>query len=603
MVETENPATKKVSTLIKNVNKGSYVIPYFQRGFEWEPSMVTELFESILQNYYTGLLLFWDLDEHRAQQEEWDPVWGVTTTTEPEMAVLDGQQRLSSLYYAIHNPEKKFPNRKSYYLFSVDLIKVLNNEYDESVTYSWKTKNYRSWNDLRANRNEWIKSGEVPLCVLSASDPDGSDDPYIGSKEFRTWIKRFIDERSDDLPDDVAPWDVRDIFENILNYNFVVYPLGSDRSMQDICNIFAKVNDTGMKLSTFDLMNAFLFPYDVQLRKTLWKDQTNDQLKRIDPNMNENILRIISLKKQNYCSSKYLYNLIPGEETVREEPDGTRYEDILVKSGSEFQDLWQSACEYAEEAREMIMNTGDAEFGALRGEFIPYNTVLPVLAAILWEYDSQVPETEFTHTLIQWYWSAVFSQDYSGSSDTTMGKDFRDWKTWLYEDGKIELLHKVGDEFISEMNLAAEEKGTGRYNAIICLLVLNGAKDFYKGRILGTGDFTDQSINDHHIFPKNVSELPPERSTNFDRFKDSILNRTLILDETNKTDIQNKRPSTYLEEMESIHGSKEKVKELLKDHFITDAAYDCLNNDDFDEFIVEREKEIKKQIRKIFCNS
>lgn len=597
MVEVENPATKKVSTLMKNVDHGSYVIPYFQRGFEWDPSMVSELFESILQNYYTGLLLFWELDEHRAQQEKWDPVWGATTSEEPDMAVLDGQQRLSSLYYAIHNPEKRFPNRKSFYLFSVDLVKVLNQEYDESVTYSWNTKNYESWGELRANRGSWIESGEVPLCILSASDPDDADDPYISSQEFRDWINLFIEERSDDLPEDVAPWDVRDVFEDILNYNFVVYPLGNDRSMPDICNIFAKVNDTGMKLSTFDLMNAFLYPYDVQLRKTLWEDQTNDRLKRIDSNMDENILKIISLRKQNYCSSKYLYNLIPGEETIREEPDGTRYEDILVESGTEFQDLWQLACEHADAARAKIMNTGDAEFGALRGEFIPYNTILPVLGAILWEYDGQVPEAEFTRTLNKWYWSAVFSQDYSGSSDTAMGKDFRDWKTWLSEHGEIELLHKVDDEFIDEMDLATEDKGSGRYNSIICLLALNGAEDFYNRRILGTGDFTDQSINDHHIFPKNVSELPPGRSTNFERFKDSILNRTLILDETNNAEIQNKRPSTYLEEMESIHGGESQVMELLQNHFITDAAYEHLKNNDFDNFIVEREGEIKRQLK------
>lgn len=130
------------------------------------------------------------------------------------------------------------------------------------------------------------------------------------------------------------------------------------------------------------------------------------------------------------------------------------------------------------------------------------------------------------------------------------------WKTWLYEDGEIEHLHKVDDEFVDEMDIATEDKGPGRHNAIICLLALNGAEDFYKGRILGTGDFTDQSINDHHIFPKNVSELPPERSTNFERFKDSILNRTLTLDDTNNAEIQNKRPSAYLEEMEAINGGE-----------------------------------------------
>jgi hypothetical protein len=603
MVEVEDPGTMPVRVLMNDVASGEYVIPYFQRGFEWEPSMVSELFTSILQDYYTGLLLFWELNDHRAEQEQWDPVWGSTTAERPDKAVLDGQQRLSSLYYAIHNPEKRFPNRKSYYVFYVDLIKVLNDDYDEAIDYSWKTENYQSWSDLRDNREEWIESGQVPLCILSAEDPDQPRGDYIDSAEFNKWATQFVEQRSGDLPDNTQMWEVREVFTDILNYNFVVYSLASERSMPDICNIFAKVNDTGMNLSTFDLMNAFLYPYDVRLRKELWEGLANDKLKRIDTNMNENLLKIISLRKQNYCSSKYLYNLIPGEETVREEPDGTRYEEVLIESGTEFRELWRSAVDFAEDARERIMNTGRTDFGAIRGEFIPYNTVLPVLAAVLWQYDegeSSVTEGQFRETLQRWYWSAVFSQDYSGSSDTAMGKDFRDWKTWFSGDGEIEQLRKVDMEFISEMDLATEDKGSGRYNAIICLLALNGVRDFYNERILGTGDFTDQAINDHHIFPKKVSNLPPEHATNFDRFQDSILNRTLIVDETNQK-IQNKKPSEYLAEMEEIHGSEMAVRELMRGHFISDAAYDHLKNDDFDSFIMERESEIKEQLIERIC--
>jgi hypothetical protein len=603
MVEVEDPGTKPVRVLMNDVSSGEYVIPYFQRGFEWEPSMVSELFNSILQDYYTGLLLFWELDDHRAEQEEWDPVWGSEAAERPAKAVLDGQQRLSSLYYAIHNPEKRFPNRKSYYVFYVDLIKVLNDNYDEAVDYSWKTENYQSWSDLRANREEWIESGQVPLCILSAKDPDQSGGDYIDSKEFNEWATQFVEQRADDLPDNTQMWEVREVFTDILSYNFVVYSLASERSMPDICNIFAKVNDTGMNLSTFDLMNAFLYPYNVQLRKELWEGLPNEQLKRIDSNIDENLLKIISLQKQNYCSSKYLYNLIPGEETVREEPDGTRYEEVLVESGDEFEDLWWTAVDYAEEARERIMNTGRTDFGAIRGEFIPYNPILPVLAGVLWQYDegeSYITGEEFSETLQRWYWSAVFSQDYSGSSDTAMGKDFRDWKTWLSGGGEIEQLRKVDEEFITEMDLATEDKGSGRYNAIICLLALNGVRDFYNERILGTGDFTEQAINDHHIFPKKVDDLPSEHSTNFDRFNDSILNRTLIVDETNKK-IQNQKPSEYLAEMERIHGDEETVRELMRGHFISKEGYEYLKNDDFDSFIMEREREIKKQLIERIC--
>jgi hypothetical protein len=593
MVKSENPGTKNVSELMKDVDSGDYVIPYFQRGFEWEPSMASELFQSILQDYYTGLLLFWDLDETKAEQEEWDPVWGASIEGIPQQAVLDGQQRLSSLYYAIYNPEKKFPSRKSYYVFYLDLVKALNEEYDEAVPYKY-FRHHRDWDDLK-DRDEWIEEGRVPLCILSADDPENPDNSYINSREFNQWSKRFIEEHSDVLPEDVIEFKVRDMFQRILNYNFVHYPLSSDRDIRDICNIFAKVNASGMTLSTFDLMNAFLYPYGVELRKDLWEREVPEALKSMDSSMNINILKIISLRKQNYCSSKYLYNLIPGEETVREEPDGTRYEEVLVKSGDAFEELWNTAVDYAEEARSIIMNTGGRDFGAIREEYIPYGTMLPVIAAVLWEYDGSVADPEFRTMLKRWYWAAVFSKDYGGSSDTVMGSDFRDWKEWISQGKTMEQIAKVDAEFIEELDLKSTDKGSGRYNGVICLLALNGPRDFYRGNILGTGDFTDHRINDHHIFPKKVQGIDRENIQSFDHYRDSIVNRTLILDETNNK-IKRKRPSDYVEEMIKNHGSEDKVKDLLKEHFISESAYEYLLDDDFDNFVIEREKEIKRHV-------
>ncbi|EMA63304.1 hypothetical protein C469_02935 [Halorubrum lipolyticum DSM 21995] len=556
--------------------------------------MVSELFESILQDYYTGLLLFWDLDQNRAEQEEWDPIWGSNLEGSPDMAVLDGQQRLSSLYYAIHNPEKKFPNRKSYYVFYLDLIKALDEDYEEAVTYKY-FQYYRTWEQLSEDRESWIDRGKVPLAILSARDPNDPNKKYLDSREFQDWIDEFIEQRSSDLPSDVKPWDIRDVFVSILDYSFVHYPLSNDREIRDICNIFAKVNASGMKLSTFDLMNAFLYPSGVELRKELWEKLDNETLKRIDPNMKEYLLKTISLVKQNYCSSKYLYNLIPGEKVTRRGNDGKRYEEVLVDSGEEFKTLWEQACDYAEKAREILMNTGDGEFGAIRTEFIPNSTIVPVLAAILWEYDGDIESPEFKETLSRWYWSAVLSQDYSGSSDTVMAKDFRDWKEWMATGSTIERITKIDGDFIKELNLRSVDKGSARYNAIICLLALNDARDFYKGRIVGTGDFSERKINDHHIFPKKVKDLHPDDAKTFDSLKDSIVNRTLILDETNN-DIKADRPSEYIQEMIDKHGSETKVQEILQTHLITDSAYEHLRNDEFDDFAIEREKAIKQHI-------
>ncbi|MEA3475102.1 MAG: DUF262 domain-containing protein, partial [Candidatus Cloacimonadota bacterium] len=200
----ENPGTDKVEDLLKNVHGGSYVIPYFQRGFEWQPSMVCDLIESILQNYYAGLILLWELNPEEAQNEEWDPVWGAELKGIPKKAILDGQQRLASLYYAIYNPEKKFPNRQSYYVFFLNLNKVLNGDYEESVTYKYYFATYQSWNRIRKDKGKWTETGIIPLSILSAKDPNNSNQRYIDSTEFDGWLNEYLDKNRDKLPEGIT---------------------------------------------------------------------------------------------------------------------------------------------------------------------------------------------------------------------------------------------------------------------------------------------------------------------------------------------------------------------------------------------------------------
>jgi hypothetical protein len=101
-----------------------------------------------------------------------------------------------------------------------------------------------------------------------------------------------------------------------------------------------------------------------------------------------------------------------------------------------------------------------------------------------------------------------------------------------------------------------------------------------------------------HILPTKVKGLSASRSTQFEECRDSILNRTLLLDETNKNEIGSKKPSVYLNEMleSSVVDSREELEELMEGHFISSAALDCLFNDDFDGFIAEREKTLKEHM-------
>lgn len=594
---SEDPGKKSIKEFLENINNGSYVIPYFQRGFEWRPSMVCDLFESILQNYYSGIILLWELDIKQAKEEKWDPVWGAELKNNPVSAILDGQQRLSSIYFGIFNPKKLFPNRYSFYVFYIDLLKVLNEEFDQCITYYYY-KFYRSWNDLLKEKNNWEITGKIPLSILSADTQNGTK-KFIDSDDFEELIKNFLSKNKSKIPENINVFSIYKIFKGILDYQFVHFSLSSNRNLPDICNIFARVNEKGMKLNTFDLMNAFLFPKGIQLRKDLWENFEYILLKNIDPNMNEYLLKLISLIKQNYCSSKYIYNLVPGEKTKRRDETKKIYEEVLVKDSDDFVNLWKKSMLFSEEARKMIMNTGDDDFGAIKSEFIPNTTIIPVLGAILFEYKNnfkmKIDKRKFFEYLKLWYWTAVLSEDYSGSSDSVMAKDYRDWKEWMKNGKIIERINRINYDSIYEIDLKTVRKGSSRYNAIICLLALQDAKDFYKGRIVGTGDYINQNINDHHIFPSKIQGLSGEKSIEFKETKDCILNRTLLLNETNNS-IKAKKPSIYIKDMIDKKGNKEEVQKILSSHMISKDGMNYLEQDMYDAFIKERENVIKKHI-------
>jgi len=181
-----------------------------------------------------------------------------------------------------------------------------------------------------------------------------------------------------------------------------------------------------------------------------------------------------------------------------------------------------------------------------------------------------------------------------------MAKDFRDWKEWLNNEKTIDRINRIDEDFVNEIDFKSVKKGSARYNAVLSNLALNDARDFYGERVIGMGDYSNDKINDHHIFPKQVKGLDPEKSKTFKNIREFVVNRTLLLDETNN-EIKNKKPSQYISEMTKKHGDETKVKDILKKHFISEKAYEYMKEDNFDDFVIERERAIKIHLISKLC--
>lgn len=111
MQDAQKPDHITLNVLVDRLRQGSYVIPDFQREFEWQPSDILGLLRSIFLDYYIGSLLLWKGSKDSFDALACEPIYGYEGNGKPEHIVLDGQQRLTALHYAFICPAKRLPGR------------------------------------------------------------------------------------------------------------------------------------------------------------------------------------------------------------------------------------------------------------------------------------------------------------------------------------------------------------------------------------------------------------------------------------------------------------------------------------------------------------
>jgi uncharacterized protein with ParB-like and HNH nuclease domain len=117
MIDAQKPDHISLNALIGRLREGRFVIPDFQREFEWRPWDIRDLMRSIFLDYYIGSLLLWKGKNENFAALSCEPIYGSKGDAGPEYIVLDGQQRLTAMHYAFLAPDIALPNRSNRYFF------------------------------------------------------------------------------------------------------------------------------------------------------------------------------------------------------------------------------------------------------------------------------------------------------------------------------------------------------------------------------------------------------------------------------------------------------------------------------------------------------
>lgn len=603
MKHIEKAESKHLDKIISDIRDGKYVIPDFQREFEWNPWDVNGLIASIFMDYYIGTLLLWKASEKNVKVLSCEGIKGFNGTLKPEHIVLDGQQRLTAMYFAFFNPDIVYPKRKSRCYFFMNIKFLVEENYEEAFYYKWEGKWY---NDFLESPEQQYEHNVFPLQVIGK-----------GTWEMMDWLKGYenywktqqeLNATTDtsELNEDekqshknrtllikeslgFVPEITKVLRELLSDYNLSYIELDREISVAKVWDIFTHINSKGVALNIFDLLNAILRPYDIYL-KDMWRNVSEELSYTDQDKMKIYVFQVMSILEQTYCSSKYLYYLVPDTVKTTKE-NGSKKKVVLIKSKEEFETKWNSAVEALKKTIYTLKNPRD--FGAINSTFVPYPSIIPAFTAIKKHVEQKGYKNilDVNAKIKKWYWSSIFTLNYSSSVESTSAKDFIDMKKWFDDDTQepenyIKFIQDLENQSFQKQN----SKGSAIYNAVFNILILNEARDWY------TSELPEyETLDDHHIVPHSWGKKNIGNDIN------SILNKTPLSPTTNRHIINSRLPNEYLAEMLENNGS-EKFYKILESHLISKKSADILmrkpfTKEDYYEFIAEREKSVKSYIK------
>ena len=558
------PDKVPVLRLVEQAQEGRIALPQFQRNFVWPREEIADLLLSILKGYFIGTFLLLETDRDHTPFGV-RPLAGVGKRPEdlrPERLVLDGQQRLTSLHYVLAAPAIPLRWTRHPYRFFLDLRKALEND-DDGLVFSRRADRCGDLLDEETQFERWIL-------------------PFTEVPRWTEWKDRYEDWLFDRDRDEHRRYreERRNRWNELLGmfrgFQVPVIEIpkvhdGDREGITEVCAIFEKLNSTGIRLSVFDLLTARLYRYGIDLH-ALWEEAVSEHalLKKFSEGSPADYgvlaLRTVALLRRQEVKSRSLIHL---------GPEG-------------FEDDWRTAVAAMEKALKRVTGTEPGGFGAFDSAWLPYRTMLPVLAAVLVAAERAPRPDQAYRDLGCWYWTSVFLERYAGAVESRTYRDAMDLLRRQEEpDFRPEVFLDVRRLILDNerFQLRTVARVNSIYRGVMSLVALRGARDFENN-----DGIAFHQLEDHHIFPRAF--LRERYGLKKGEKVNTILNRTLITARTNRR-ISRKAPSEYLAE---IFPERERSA-ILESHFIGPEAQKAMEADDYDAFLEARERSILAELR------
>ena len=558
-----------IQAMLSDVANGGTQLPDFQRGWVWDDHHVKDLIASVSLSFPIGAIMTLRTggDDVSFKPRPIEGAEGMIRQKEPNTLVLDGQQRLTSLFQSLMagkpvqtRDTRGNPISRWYYL---DMKRCVSDDADREDAVISVPDERRLTTDF----------GREITLDLSSPDKEYENDmfPLHQIFDYAEWMKGYIEfwNLNSDKWNLFHKFDSQ-VIQSFSKYQVPVIELGKETPKEAVCIVFEKVNQGGVSLTVFELLTASFAADNFQLRRD-WRDR-EERLKEAHP-----VLR-------NMENTLFLQALTLLSTQAKGGTVGCRRRDILRLKTEEYRN-WADKIEDGFKKAARFLH-GQKIF---RARDMPYQTQLIPLVAILTNLGNDADTEGARQKIIRWYWCGVLGEMYGGATEARFANDFEDVTRWVR--GETEEPRTIRDaNFQANRLLSLQRRNSAAYKGIHALLMRDGSRDFRTGEpIEDQTFFDDNKIGIHHIFPQAWCKNQDIAGGIFN----SIINKTAISARTNRS-IGGRAPSIYVDSiMRNAGVTPADMDEILNSHRIT---AEILRSDDFDRFFADRAERLLQSI-------
>ncbi|MDP3608021.1 MAG: DUF262 domain-containing protein [Methylophilus sp.] len=555
---TAEPALKDV---LDAIARGDTQLPDFQRGWVWDDMHIKSLIASLSLSYPIGAVMFLEAGGVVPFKPRLFEGVSLHPAPKPKTLVLDGQQRLTSMYLSLRSglPVKTRTEKGADILrvYFLDMAKCLDPAEDREEAVISVPDTFRVTSDFGRKidldlSTPALQYGQRMFPIALMFDTQGFMQWKMGyaghhgnAADAMMFLMRFEQE----------------VWLRFQQFKVPAIELTQDTPREAVCQVFEKVNTGGVTLTVFELMTATFAAHEFNLRED-W-DARQERLTAKHGVLN-------AVDGTTFLTAVTL--LASYERHLKSEtPVSCKRADVLRLELSVFKKLQGRIEAGFKKAAELI-----AEEKIFDEKSVPYATQLIPLAGICAYLDDKFSQHGVKQKLLRWYWCGVFGELYGGANETRFGMDLPDVIQWI--DGGSEPRTVRDASFAPTRLLSLQSRLAAAYKGLAALLMKHGSRDFVSGTPIDLNTYFNNAIDIHHIFPRawcESNKLPRERWN-------SVVNKAPLAAGTNRF-IGGDAPSVYLSRIQK----NKQVSPASLDQFLVSHSIPIteLRGDDFDSFM------------------